>query len=103
MSRLANCTSRKHSDLRDLNNVPVVRYSRVTKCPESRSAEAREHVNTAVVLSVLKDATYWYSPGTIVDPLAYLPSHQYLSNALRGRLYRGNEKISSWLCLLGSK
>lgn len=103
MLRLSNRTSRKYSDLRDLNNIPVARYSRITICPESRSAEAGEHVSTAVILNVSKDAAYWYSPGTIVDPLAYLPSHQYLSHALRGRLYRGNEKISSWLCRLGSK
>lgn len=42
MSRLTNCTPRKYSDLRELNNVPVGRYSRVAICPESRSAEAKE-------------------------------------------------------------
>lgn len=73
--------------------------------PNALRAAVRKLESTSVQrsCSVLKDAAYWYSPGTIVDPLAYLPSHQYLFHAFRGRLYRGNEKISSWLCLLGSK
>jgi hypothetical protein len=44
-SRFSNCTTRKHCDLGDLKNVPIIRLGRITKGPERGKAEARKIVS----------------------------------------------------------